>query len=194
MQSETLVTPIISGTFSFREEVLQLQEDITTDPSVTIDTSVPERTPSRVDIEPISVQTKATFEPVVVQEPPFETEVHLPEHLDVKFQYSEGVSPPVSVTAEAIPSSAPEIFYRHDGRPLPPGLIAIEEIVEDPPSSTPLHFGTRIHFCPFTLEFGSFNIPSSQVPVKSLRELLDRLNMSEQPSTYRNVSSNAIAV
>lgn len=178
--SETPVTPIISGS-AFREEVPQLQEDIRTDPSVTVDTSVPETPPSRVDLEPISVQIEATFELVVVQEPPFETKVHLPEHLYVEFQYLEGVTPSVSVTAEAIPSSAPEIIYGPDGLPLPPGLIAIKEIAGDRPSSTPFHFGTGIHLYPSTPGFDSFNPPSSQVSVESLGELLDRLNMSEQP-------------
>ncbi|MCY6525154.1 hypothetical protein, partial [Actinobacillus pleuropneumoniae] len=73
--SETTIAPIIYGTSAFIEESLQLQEDIRTDPSVMIDTSIPETTPSRVDSEPILVQTKATFKPIVVQEPHFETEV-----------------------------------------------------------------------------------------------------------------------
>ena len=47
--SETLVTLIISGTSAFREEVPWLQEDIRTDTSVMVDTSIPETTPSRVD-------------------------------------------------------------------------------------------------------------------------------------------------
>jgi len=42
---------------------------------------------------------------------------------------SESVVPQTSVVADPIPSSAPEIFYGPDGLPLPPGLIAIEEIV-----------------------------------------------------------------
>ena len=88
---------------------------------------------------------------------------------------------------------APKIFYRPNGLPLPPGLIAIEEIVEDRPSSTPLHFGTRIHLCPSTPKFSSFNPSSSQVPVELLGDLLDRLNMFKQPSTSRNVSSDATA-
>ena len=50
---------------------------------------------------------------------------------------SEGVIPQTSIAVDSIPSSAPEIFYGPDGLPLPPVLIAIEEIVEDPPSSTP---------------------------------------------------------
>ena len=65
--SETTITPIISGTSASREEVLQLQEDIRTDPSVMVDTSIPEIAPSRVDPE---------------------IEVHLPEHLEVEFQNS----------------------------------------------------------------------------------------------------------
>ena len=51
---------------------------------------------------------------------------------------SESLALQTSVAADSIPSSAPEIFYGPDGLPLPPGLIAIEEIVEDPPTSTPL--------------------------------------------------------
>ncbi|CAA3004320.1 Hypothetical predicted protein [Olea europaea subsp. europaea] len=46
---------------------------------------------------------------------------------------SESVVPQTSIAADSIPSSAPETFYEPDGLPLPPGLIAIEEIVEDPP-------------------------------------------------------------
>ena len=100
---EVTVTPIISGTSSFTEEVAWLQEDIRTDPSVTVDTFIPETTPSRVEPE---------------------TEVHLPKHLEVEFYNSEGATPLVSITTEAIPSSAPEIFYGPDGQPLPPGLVA----------------------------------------------------------------------
>ena len=54
---------------------------------------------------------------------------------------SESLAPQTSVAADSIPSSAPEIFYGPDGLSLPPGLIAIEEIVEDPPSNTPSQFG-----------------------------------------------------
>ena len=150
--SETLVTPTISGIPAFTEEVPQSQEDIRTDPSVTVNTSIPEPAPSRAD--------------------------------------SEGVSPPTSVVVESTPSSAPEIFYGPDGLPLPPRLIAIEEIVEDLPSSTPLHFGTGIHLYPSTIEVSH---PSSQVLVEFLGNLLDRLDMSEQPSTSRTMSSDTAA-
>jgi len=74
---------------------------------------------------------------------------------------SEGVNPPVSVATETIPSSASKIFYEPDGLPLPLGLIAIQDIVEDLPSSTPLHFGIGIHLYPSTIEVSSFNHPSS---------------------------------
>ena len=167
--SETPVTPNISGTSVFIEEVPQFQEDIRIDPSVMVNNSILETTLARADPE---------------------TEVHLPEHPEVEFQNSKGVTPPVSVTTKSIPSSAPEIFYGHDGLPLHPGLIAIEGIVEDLPSSTPLHFGTGIHLYPSILEVSSFNHPSSQVLVESLGNLLDILNMSEQPSTSRTVSSD----
>ena len=100
---------------------------------------------------------------------------------------SEGVNPPTSIAAKCAPSSAPEIFYGPDDLSLPPGLIAIEEIVEDIPTSTPLHFGTRIHLYPSNSQHSQ---PSSQVPVESLGSLLDRLNMSEQPSKSRIVSSD----
>ena len=108
--SETPVTPTISGIPTSTKEAPQLQEDIRTDPSVTVNTSIPEPAPSRID--------------------------------------SEGVTPPTFVAAEFVPSSAPEIFYGADGLPLPPGLIAIEEIVEDPPSSTPSQFGVGITLYP----------------------------------------------
>jgi hypothetical protein len=52
---------------------------------------------------------------------------------------SESLAPQTSVAVDSTPSSAPEIFYGPDGLPLPPGLIAIEEIVEDPQASTPTH-------------------------------------------------------
>ena len=100
---------------------------------------------------------------------------------------SEGVIPRTSVAANSIPSSAPEIFYGPDGLPLPPGLIAIEEIVEDPPSSTPSQFGVGITLYPSSSQI---SLPSSEAPVESLGNLLDRLEMSEQPSTSRTVSSN----
>lgn len=104
--------------------------------------------------------------------------------------YSEGITPPTSVTAESVPSSAPEIFYRPDDLPLPPGMIAIEEIVEDLPSRTPLHFGTGIRLYPSTTEVSH---PLTQVLVESLGSILDILDMSEQPSTSRTVSSNTAA-
>ena len=53
-----------------------------------------------------------------------------------------------------------------------------------------MHFGTGIHLYPSTTEVSSFNHPSTQVPVESLGNLLDRLNMSEQPSTSRTVSTD----
>lgn len=116
-----------------------ITQDIRTDPSVTVGTSIPETSLARADLE---------------------TEVPLPENLEVEFENSEGVTPLVFFTAKSIPSSTPEIFYGPDGLPLPPGLIVIEEIVEDLPSSTPLHFGTGIHLYPSTLEVSSFNHPS----------------------------------
>ena len=60
--------------------------------------------------------------------------------------------------------------------------------MEDLPSSTPLHFGIGIHLYPSTSEVSH---PSSQVPVESLGNLSDRLDMSEQPLTSRTVSSDA---
>lgn len=134
---EIPVNPTISGIPASIEEVLQLQEDIGTDLNVTVNTSIPEPAPSRIDLE--------------------------------------GVTPLASVAAESIPSSTPEIFYRPNGLLLPPRLIAIEEIMEDLPSSIPSHFGTRIHLYPSTSEF---NTPSSKVPVESLGSLSGRLNMS----------------
>jgi len=103
---------------------------------------------------------------------------------------SEGVNPPTSIAVECVSSSAQEIFYGPDGLPLPHGLIAIEEIVEDLPSSTPFHFGTGIHLYPSNSEVSH---PSLQVPVESLGSLLDRLNMFEQPSTSRTMSSDTAA-
>ncbi|CAA2990674.1 Hypothetical predicted protein, partial [Olea europaea subsp. europaea] len=81
--SETTVTPIISGTSAFTEEAPQSQEDIITNPSVTVGTSIPKTAPSRVEPG---------------------TEIHLPEHLEVEFQNSKGVAPLISVTTEAITS------------------------------------------------------------------------------------------
>ena len=75
--------------------------------------------------------------------------------------------------------------------PLPPGLISIEEIVEDPSSNTPTQLGVGIALYPSS----SDNIhPPSEVPEESLRNLLDRLNMSEQPSTSRTVSPDTTTV
>ena len=89
--------------------------------------------------------------------------------------------------ADSVPTSAPEIFYELDGLPLPPGLIAIEEIVEDPQTSTPTHFGVGITLYPSSSEV---SLPPAEAPVESLGNLLDRLQMSEQPSTSRTVSSD----
>ena len=151
--SETPVTPTISGIPASIEEVPQLQEDIRTDPSVTVNASILEPAPSRTD--------------------------------------SEGVTPPAYITSESIHSSTPELFYKPDGLPLPLGFVAIEEIVEDLPSSTPLHFGTGIHLYHSTTKVSH---PSLQVPVELLGSLLDRLNMFEQPLTSRIVSSNTAVV
>ncbi len=64
-------------------------------------------------------------------------------------------------------------------------MIAIEEIVEDPPSSTPTQLGAGIALYPSSSE----NIhPPWEVPEELLKNLLDRLNMSEQPSTSRTMS------
>ena len=108
--SETPVTPNISGIPSSIEEVPQPQEDNRIDPSVKLNTCIPEPAPSTAD--------------------------------------SEGVIPQTFVAAKYIPSSTPEIFYAPDSLPLPPGFIAIEEIVEDPPSSTPSQIGVRITLYP----------------------------------------------
>jgi len=151
--SETSVTLNIYGIPAFVEEVSQPPEDSRIDPSVKVNTSIPEPAPSAAD--------------------------------------SEGVIPQTSVVTESIPSSAPKIFYEPDGLPLPPGLIAIEEIVEDPPSSTPSHFGVGITLYPSSSEI---SLPLSEVPVESLGNLLDRLDMSEQPSTSRTMSSDTEAI
>jgi len=102
-----------------------------------------------------------------------------------------GVIPQTFVAAQSIPSSAPGIFYGPDVLPLPPQLINIEEIVEDPPSSTPSHFGAGITLYPSSSEV---SLPLSKVHVEFLGNLLDRLDVSEQPSTSRTISSNAAAV
>jgi hypothetical protein len=92
-----------------------------------------------------------------------------------------------TVAVEATPSSAPEIFYGPDGLPLPPGLIAIEEIVEDQQANTPIHFGVGTTLFPSASEV----CPSPlEVPEESLGSLLDRLKMSEQPSTSRTVPND----
>ena len=102
---------------------------------------------------------------------------------------SDSVVPRTSVVVDIIPSSALEIFYGPDGLPLPPGLIVIEEIVEDLPSSTPSQFGVGITLYPSSSEV---SLPQLEVPVESLGNLLDRLKMFEQPSIYRTVSSDTV--
>ena len=104
---------------------------------------------------------------------------------------SESVVPQTSVAADSIPSSALEIFYRPDGLPLSPGLISIEEIVEDLPSSTPSRFGVGITLYPSSSEI---SLPPLEAPIELLGNLLDRLEMSEQPSTSRTVSSDTATV
>ena len=100
---------------------------------------------------------------------------------------SDSVFPRKSVVVDIIPSSAPDIYYGPDGLPLPPGLIAIEEIVEDLPSSTPSQFGVGITLYPSSSEV---SLPQSEAPIESLGNLLDRLEMSEQPLTSRTISSD----
>ena len=92
-----------------------------------------------------------------------------------------------TVAVEATPSSAPEIFYGPDGLPLPPGLIAIEEIVEDQQANTPIHFGVGTPLFPSASEVC---LSPPEVPEESLGSLLDRLKMSEQPSTSRTVQND----
>jgi len=99
----------------------------------------------------------------------------------------ESLFPQTTVAVETTPSSAPEIFYGPDGLPLPLGLIAIEEIVEDPQETTPTHFGVGVTLFPSTSEV---SLSPVEVPVESLDNLLDRLKMSEQPSTSRTVSND----
>ncbi len=95
VSTETPVTPTISITSIPKEEVSQLPEDISTNPSETIIeffkpqvdpqlevaqqeiTSKLESVQPEVNPEPITVQTEVTFEPKVVQEPLTETVVHL---------------------------------------------------------------------------------------------------------------------
>lgn len=98
---------------------------------------------------------------------------------------SESVIPQTFVAVDPIPSLAPEIFYGPDGLPLPPGLISIEEIVEDLPTSTPSQFGVGITLYPSSPEV---SLPQSEALAESLGNILDRLEMSEQPSTSRIVS------
>ena len=62
----------------------------------------------------------------------------------------ESFVPQTTVAVETTTSSAPEIFYGPDGLPLPPSLIVIEEIVEDPQESTPTHFGVGVTLFPST--------------------------------------------
>ena len=62
----------------------------------------------------------------------------------------ESFVPQTSVAVVTTPSSAPEIFYGPDGLPLPPGLIAIEEIIEEPQVSTPIQFGVGVTLFPAT--------------------------------------------
>ena len=58
--------------------------------------------------------------------------------------------------------------------------------MEDPPSSTPSQFGVGITLYPSSSEI---SLLLAEAPVESLGNLLDRLEMSEQPSTSRTVSS-----
>ena len=64
-------------------------------------------------------------------------------------------------------------------------MIAIEEIVEDPQSNTPSQFGVEVALYPSSLEI---SLSLSEAPLESLGNLMDRLEMSEQPSTSRTVS------
>jgi len=59
--------------------------------------------------------------------------------------------------------------------------------MEDTPSNIPSQFGAEIALYPSSLEI---SLPPSKDPVELLGNLLDRLEMSEQPSTSRTVSSD----
>jgi len=127
--TETLVTPTIFGTSVPEEEVSQLPEDISTDPSATItefvqpqvdpqleiaqqeSTSEFELVQPEVNLETIQVLTEVISEPEFVQEPLTETVVHLLKHLDFEVEHSEVITLPVtpqrSVTIETSTSPTP---------------------------------------------------------------------------------------
>lgn len=197
ISTETPVTPTIYGTSVLEEEVSQLPKDISTDSSETVTEVVqpqvdsqleisqekssfePQSVQPKVNLESIPVQIEFTSEPEVVQESLTKTIVHLPEHLDFKFEHAEvvtlleddqPVTPQTSVTIETSTSSIPKIFNGPDGEVLPLGLIVIEEeLEEDPTPGTLFHFGARLYSYPNTPDFfASFNPPSFQVPLKPL--------------------------
>ena len=59
--------------------------------------------------------------------------------------------------------------------------------MEDPPTSTPSQFGVGITLYPSSSEV---SLPPAEAPVELIGNLLDRLQMSEQQSTSRTVSSD----
>ena len=63
--------------------------------------------------------------------------------------------------------------------------------MEDPPSSTPSKFGVGITLYPSSSEI---SLPSLEAPVESLGNFLDRLEMSEESSTSRTVSSDTVTI
>ena len=157
---------------------------------IKVRTSVP--TTSEISVTPNISRNPASIEEVQQPQRDSDTDPSLRTNTCVtepvpSVTGSESLVLQTSVAVDSTSSSAPEIFYGPDGLPLPPGLIAIEEIVEDPQTSTPTHFGVGITLYPSTSEV---SLPPAEAPIGSLGNLLDRLQMSEQPSTSRTVSSD----
>ena len=110
--SETLVTPTISSPSVSKEEVSQLPEDISTDPSETVTEVVQQKVDFQLEIaqqectsklesvqpevnpESILVEIEVTSQPEVVEELLSGTVVHLHEHLDFECEQLEVVALP----------------------------------------------------------------------------------------------------
>lgn len=93
----------------------------------------------------------------------------------------------VTIESSSLPQSLPpEIYLGPDSEVLPPGLILIEEeLQEETTPSTPTHFGSGLHlyhYFPRLTHSAPIDPFHSQIPIDSLQYFLGYLTMEETTS------------
>ena len=140
-----------------------------------------------VNLEPELVQLEVDPKPIFI----------LPEHLDPEFEQQEVVlvqlfdpQPSINVDSSTLLQILPnEIYLGPDSEVLPPGLISIEEeLQEEKTPSNPTYFGSGLHlyqYFPHLTDCASTDPFDSQIPVDSLEYLLGYLTMTE--TTFQTI-------